>query len=168
MTDCCMVYADDASDDEDVRPDKCLEEPVLVRAAVRRGTPALGLAACFSDTLPERLRGRVAPEEFARSVWRVNAAARRAAPGWARCVAGWAGCALCCCTLGCSLWPALWLARRSRRAALRALRRENARLYRRLGLRWRLARVASVDAPGLSEYVLAIDFLPPNGIYSPD
>lgn len=75
--------------------------------------------------------------------------------------------ALCCCTLGCSLLPVVCLSRRSINAIEKLLDYENARLYNKLGLNWRLAR-QHCDTNNLTEFVLLIEFLDRESILKPD
>ena len=69
-----------------------------------------GLNSRFDTEFPAVLTGRLAPEELADTVRRVNAVLNRTMPSNAR----WLVCGLlfCCCTAGCSLWPVVCLNKR--------------------------------------------------------
>ncbi|XP_045108181.1 cysteine-rich hydrophobic domain-containing protein 2-like [Portunus trituberculatus] len=109
-----------------------------------------GLCNRFCRDFPSALTGRLAPEEFAGSVGRVNTVLRKTLPVSARWLL--CGCCFCLCTCGCSLWPVICLSKRTRNAIEKTLEAENTNLYHKLGLHWRLTR-QRCDNSSLMEYV---------------
>jgi hypothetical protein len=77
------------------------------------------------------------------------------------------GCICCCCTIGLSLCPVLCLNKRSKNAVSKVLEWENARLYHKLGLHWRLTKQKCPNN-AVQEYVLMIEFRPPLSLSHPD
>jgi hypothetical protein len=77
------------------------------------------------------------------------------------------GCICCCCTIGLSLCPVLCLNKRSKNAVSKVLDWENARLYHKLGLHWRLTKQKCPNN-AVQEYVLMIEFRPPLSLSHPD
>lgn len=69
-----------------------------------------GLNSRFDTEFPSVLTGRLAPEELADTMRRINSVLNRTMPSNAR----WLICGLlfCCCTAGCSLWPVVCLSKR--------------------------------------------------------
>lgn len=69
-----------------------------------------GLSNRFDTEFPNGLLSRVAPEEYAATIGRINSVLKKTLPvnaKWLFC-----GCVCCCCTLGCSLWPVVCLSKR--------------------------------------------------------
>lgn len=69
-----------------------------------------GLNSRFNTEFPSALAGKLAPEEYMDTILRINSVLRKTMPmnvRWLFC-----GCAFCCCTLGCSLWPVVCLNKR--------------------------------------------------------
>lgn len=138
-------------------------EPVVIRGTGH--ITLFGLNNQFSAAFPHSLLGRLAPEEFEGSVGRINAVLRKSLPvslRWLLC-----GCCFCLCTCGCSLWPVICLSKRTRHCLQKTLGLENASLYNKLGLHWRLAR-QRCDNGSLMEYVLVIETIPKKDIFRPD
>lgn len=136
---------------------------ILIKGA--GSVTVFGVSNRWDSSFPRELTGKVAPEEFSATMARLNGLLRKSMPvnvRWLFC-----GCLLCCCTLGCSLWPVLCLSRRTIRSLHKALDWENHQLYHRLRLHWRLARV-SCDSSNLAEYVLILQPLPKPPLLRPD
>ncbi|XP_045108180.1 cysteine-rich hydrophobic domain-containing protein 2-like [Portunus trituberculatus] len=121
-----------------------------------------GLSNRFCRDFLSALTGRLAPEEFAGSVGRVNTVLRKTLPVSARWLL--CGCCFCLCTCGCSLWPVICLSKRTRNAIEKTLEAENTNLYHKLGLHWRLTR-QRCDNSSLMEYVLVIEVIPKKTFY---
>lgn len=159
------------SESEGTAPNPLLPQPILIKGS--GSVTVFGLSSRFDASFPRELTGKVAPEEFKATMARLNGVVRKSMPvnvRWLFC-----GCLLCCCTLGCSLWPVLCLSRRvpallrvlsvfppphplqTIKALDKALDWENQQLYNKLGLHWRLAR-RTCDSSNLAEYVRSSPF----------
>jgi len=138
-------------------------DPVIIKGCGH--TTVFGLSNRFDSAFPSQLVGKVAPEEFKDTIVRINSILRKSMPvnvRWLFC-----GCVFCCCTLGCSLWPVVCLNKKTVRAIDKTLDWENAHLYSRLGINWRLKKQRS-DSNNMTEYVLVIEFLPKAPLSQPD
>jgi hypothetical protein len=138
-------------------------EPVLVRGT--GNLTVFGLNNRFSTDFPPSLLARVAPEEFRATVGRVNEIVTKALPLQLKWVL--LGCLCCSCTLGCSFWPVICLSKKTRLQIEKLLDWENSRLYKRLGLSWKLIQT-HLDSSSMLEYVLLIEFIPKKHLYRPD
>lgn len=138
-------------------------EPVVIRGC--GNMTVFGLHNRFKADFPPTLLSRVAPEEFKATVEKVNSLLRKAVPLQMRWVLF--GCLCCCCTLGCSFWPVICISKKTKLSVEKLLEWENTHLYRRLGLKWKLAQV-HLDSSSMLEYVLVIDFIPKCNLYKPD
>lgn len=69
--------------------------------------------------------------------------------------------------LGCSFWPVICLSKKTKLSVEKLLEYENSHLYRRLGLKWKLAQM-HLDASAMLEYVIVIEFIPKFQLYVPD
>nr|CAG4650549.1 EOG090X0FHK [Sida crystallina] len=147
----------------DTFTDTPLRDPVVIRGA--GNVTVFGLSNRFDTEFPSALTGKLAPEEFHDSLYRINAVLKKTLPvnvKWLFC-----GCICCCCTLGCSLWPVVCLSKRSRHAIEKLLDWENNHLYNKLGLHWQLSK-QRCDSSAMVEYVLLIEFIPRLQIHRPD
>ncbi|VDN33688.1 unnamed protein product [Gongylonema pulchrum] len=125
-----------------------------------------GLSSRFDTDFPAVLTGRLAPEELADTMRRINGKLAKSMPGNVR----WLICGLlfCCCTAGCSLWPVICLNKRTVHSLEKLLDHENQTLYNKLGLHWRLARRPVDVNYSMTEYVLLLEILPKAPLLLPD
>lgn len=144
-------------------PNPVTQEPVIIRG--NGNLTVFGLNNRFCTDFPPTLLARVAPEEFQATVEKINSLLRTALPLQMKWIVF--GCLCCCCTLGCSFWPVVCMSKKTRLSIEKLLEWENSHLYRRLGLKWRLAQM-HVDSSSMLEYVLVIDFVPKYHLYVPD
>ncbi|VDN54997.1 unnamed protein product [Dracunculus medinensis] len=152
--------------DEDSPPSTIPQkrEPIVIRGVGH--LTMFGLNSHFDTEFPTVLKGRLAPEELARTMRRINGVLSRNMPNNVR----WLICGLlfCCCTAGCSLWPVVCLNKRTIHALEKTLDHENQTLYNKLGLHWRLARQAVDISQNMIEFVLLLEFLPKTPLLLPD
>uniref|UniRef100_A0A914UNB0 Golgin subfamily A member 7/ERF4 domain-containing protein n=1 Tax=Plectus sambesii TaxID=2011161 RepID=A0A914UNB0_9BILA len=166
MSDFDVIEADDDLISEAGQSTSALpavKEPIVIRGA--GSMTMFGLNSRFDTEFPSSLTGKLAPEEFADTLGRVNSVLRKTMPVNARWL--FCGCLFCCCTLGCSLWPVVCLSKRTVHALEKTLDWENCHLYMRLGMNWRLAR-RKTDSSNMTEYVLLLEFLPKAPLLLPD
>lgn len=138
-------------------------DSVLIRGA--GNFTVFGLSNKFDTEFPQALSAKVAPEEFAASMKRINGVLKKTLPmnmKWLLC-----GCLCCCCTLGCSMWPVVCLTKRTQHLIEKVLDWENSHLYHKLGLHWKLSKQRS-DSNSMTEYVLLLEFIPKLPIHRPD
>jgi hypothetical protein len=138
-------------------------EPILIQG--NGHVTLFGLNNHFSPTIPNRLRTRVAPEEYELTMLLVNKVLRRNFINnliWFFC-----GCISLCCTLGCSMCPVIYFNKRTIRSLHKTLKSENNRLYNKLGLNLSLHK-HHFGTFNLVEYVIVINFLQKPEIYVPD
>ncbi|CAJ0931393.1 unnamed protein product, partial [Mesorhabditis belari] len=138
------------------------KEPIVIKGIGH--ITLFGLNSRFDTEFPQTLIGRVAPEELSATLKRINLVLKRhveVSGRWLAC-----GLLLCCCSLGCSLWPVICLNRRAISALEKTLDYENHHLYHKLGLHWSLGR-SNADSR-LTEYVLLLDFIPKIPLLAPD
>uniref|UniRef100_A0A915BNJ0 Golgin subfamily A member 7/ERF4 domain-containing protein n=1 Tax=Parascaris univalens TaxID=6257 RepID=A0A915BNJ0_PARUN len=151
--------------DDDVIP--CAirnREPIIIRGVGHM--TMFGLNSRFDTEFPSVLTGRLAPEELADTMRRINNVLSRTMPNNAR----WLVCGLlfCCCTVGCSLWPVVCLNKRTVHTLEKTLDHENQSLYNKLGLHWRLVRRPVDLNHSMTEYVLLLEMLPKAPLLLPD
>uniref|UniRef100_A0A8C7ZME5 Cysteine-rich hydrophobic domain 2 n=1 Tax=Oryzias sinensis TaxID=183150 RepID=A0A8C7ZME5_9TELE len=194
MEDFDEIYEEEEEEEDE---DRAAEEQLLKYApdpVVVRGSghvTVFGLSNKFESEFPSALTGKVAPEEFKASIYRVNSCLRKTLPvnvRWLLC-----GCLCCCCTLGFSLWPVICLSKRTRRSLEKLLEWENGRLYHKvcagclcvfvhvslcssdflcwlclqLCLHWKLSK-RKCETNNMMEFVILIEFLPKIPIFRPD
>ncbi|KHN86649.1 Cysteine-rich hydrophobic domain 2 protein [Toxocara canis] len=152
------------SDDDVIPPAARNREPIIIRGVGHM--TMFGLNSRFDTEFPSVLTGRLAPEELADTMRRINNVLSRTMPNNAR----WLVCGLlfCCCTAGCSLWPVVCLNKRTVHALEKTLDHENQTLYNKLGLHWRLARRPVDLNHSMTEYVLLLEMLPKAPLLLPD
>lgn len=140
-------------------------EPIIIRG---NGNMTLfGLSNTFSTDFPNCLIGHVSKEEFEATMSRINNLLRNHHSTNAKLLI--IACLCCCCSFGCSLlWPTLALSKRTRSALEKLLSNENNNLYYKLGLKWKLSKERCHNNHSFMEYILIIEFLPKQQIYSPD
>lgn len=140
-------------------------EPIIIRG---NGTVTLfGFSNTFSTDYPKCLNGHVSKEEFDETMSRINNLLRNHHSTNVK----WfiVACLCCCCSFGCSLlWSTLILSKRTSTALEKLLSNENKRLYQKLGLKWKLAQKKGSQNQSFLEYILVIEFIPKEHIYSPD
>uniref|UniRef100_A0A0R3RQP6 Erf4 domain-containing protein n=1 Tax=Elaeophora elaphi TaxID=1147741 RepID=A0A0R3RQP6_9BILA len=142
----------------------CNKEPIIFRGVGH--LTMFGLSSRFDTEFPTVLTGRLAPEELADTMRRINGVLARSMSGNVR----WLICGLlfCCCTVGCSLWPVVCLNKRTVHALEKLLDHENQTLYNKLGLHWRLVRRPVEVNYSMTEYVLLLEILPKTLLLLPD
>lgn len=139
------------------------KEPVVIRGA--GNITIFGVSNKFNETFPTQLYAKLAPEEFKDTIKQINSILSRELANSFRWLVF--GSVFCCCTLGCSLFPVIFINKKARLSINKFLSIENARLYLKLGLKWRLAKI-KCNSNSLMEYVLLIEFLPTILLYQPD
>ena len=156
-----------------------LAEPIVIRGAGH--VTVFALNNKFDEEYPQALTHKVSRDEYQETIKRVNLILRKNVPinfKWyvhrrapvdhfrldSRLLCG---CICCCCTIGFSLCPVLCLNKRSKNAVSKVLDWENARLYHKLGLHWRLTKQKCPNT-AVQEYVLLIEFRPPLSLAHPD
>ncbi|KAL4003291.1 Cysteine-rich hydrophobic domain-containing protein 2 [Acanthocheilonema viteae] len=142
----------------------CNKEPIVFRGVGH--LTMFGLSSRFDTEFPTVLTGRLAPEELANTMRKINGVLARSMSGNVR----WLVCGLlfCCCTIGCSLWPVVCLNKRTVHALEKLLDHENQTLYNKLGLHWRLVRRPVEVNYSMTEYVLLLEILPKTLLLLPD
>ncbi|UJR21996.1 hypothetical protein I4U23_025064 [Adineta vaga] len=141
-----------------------LIEPIIIRGTGHITVFALNNQ--FDEEFPQGLAHKVSREEYHETIKRVNTILRKNIPNHFKWLIF--GCICCCCTIGLSLCPVVWLNRRSKNAVNRVLQSENARLYHRLGLHWKLTQQKYSNNNTVQEYVLTIEFCPVLSLSHPD
>merc|ERR1739838_438732 len=138
-------------------------DPIAVRGSGH--ITVFGLSNRFDSEFPQQLTGRIAPEEFASTIGRINKSLHK----FVSLNFFWLvfGCLCCCCTAGCSIWPVFCLNKRSRRMLEKALDWENRNLYHKLGLHWKLSKQRLANST-MVQYVLLIEYIPKTPVYKPD
>lgn len=140
-----------------------LKDPVLIRGA--GNITIFGVSNRFSEQFPTQLNAKLAPEEFKDTIKQINLILNKELANSLKWLIF--GSIFCCCTLGCSLLPVIFMNKKARLSINKLLDMENQRLYLKLGLKWRLAKV-KCNSNALLEYVLLIEFLPTIILYQPD
>lgn len=138
-------------------------DPISVRGSGH--LTVFGLCNRFDNEFPPALVGKIAPEEFASTLGRINGILKKMLSLNFRWLIF--GCLCCCCTIGCSVWPVVFLNKRSKHLLQKALDWENRHLYHKLGLHWKLAK-RRLSSSSMLEYILLIEFLPKIRVHSPD
>ena len=140
-----------------------IRDPVLVRGA--GNITIFGISNKFSEHFPGELNAKLAPEEFRDTIRQINSIlSKELAKSFKWLIFG---SIFCCCSLGCSLLPVIFMNKRAKLSVRKLLDSENQRLYLKLGLKWRLAKI-KYNASSLLEYVLLVEFLPNVYMYQPD
>ena len=152
-----LSNTDDASNIVEVR------DPVVIRGA--GNITIFGVSNKFNEQFPSQLYSKLAPEEFRDTIKQINSILNRKLANSFRWLVF--GSIFCCCTLGCSLFPVIFINKKARLSINKFLQIENQRLYLKLGLKWRLAKI-KCNSNSLMEYVLLIEFLPTVMLYYPD
>ena len=140
-----------------------VKDPVLIRGA--GNITIFGVSNRFSEQFPTQLNAKLAPEEFKDTIKQINNILNKELANSLKWLVF--GSIFCCCTLGCSLLPVIFMNKKARLSINKLLEMENQRLYLKLGLKWRLAKV-KCNSNALLEYVLLIEFLPTILLYQPD
>ncbi len=138
-------------------------DPVIIRGA--GNVTIFGVSNKFNETFPSQLYAKLAPEEFRDTIKQINSILATELANSFRWLVF--GSVFCCCTLGCSLFPVIFMNKKARLSINKFLSIENQRIYLKLGLKWRLAKI-KCNSNSLMEYVLLIDFLPTVRLYHPD
>lgn len=139
------------------------KDPVLIRGA--GNITIFGVSNRFSEQFPTQLNAKLAPEEFKDTIKQINNILNKELANSLKWLVF--GSIFCCCTLGCSLLPVIFMNKKARLSINKLLEMENQRLYLKLGLKWRLAKI-KCNSNALLEYVLLIEFLPTILLYQPD
>lgn len=140
-----------------------VRDPVIIRGA--GNITIFGVSNKFNEQFPSQLYSKLAPEEFRDTIKQINSILNRKLANSFRWLVF--GSIFCCCTLGCSLFPVIFINKKARLSINKFLQIENQRLYLKLGLKWRLAKI-KCNSNSLMEYVLLIEFLPTVMLYHPD
>ena len=140
-----------------------VKDPVLIRGA--GNITIFGVSNRFSEQFPTQLNAKLAPEEFKDTIKQINNILNKELANSLKWLVF--GSIFCCCTLGCSLLPVIFMNKKARLSINKLLEMENQRLYLKLGLKWRLAKI-KCNSNALLEYVLLIEFLPTILLYQPD
>lgn len=140
-----------------------VRDPVIIRGA--GNITIFGVSNKFNESFPSQLYSKLAPEEFRDTVKQINSILTRELANSFRWLVF--GSVFCCCTLGCSLFPVIFINKKARLSINKFLSIENQRMYLKLGLKWRLAKI-KCNSNSLMEYVLLIEFLPTVVLYHPD
>jgi hypothetical protein len=149
--------------DEFINNQVDVRDPVIIRGA--GNITIFGVSNKFNESFPSQLYSKLAPEEFRDTIKQINnILATELANSFRWLVFG---SVFCCCTLGCSLFPVIFMNKKARLSIKKFLSIENQRIYFKLGLKWRLAKI-KCNSNSLMEYVLLIDFLPTVMLYHPD
>lgn len=151
------------NDNSSIYPVQVTKDPVIVRGA--GNITIFGVSNKFCETFPSQLYAKLAPEEFRDTIKQINSILSRKLANNFRWLV--IGSVFCCCTLGCSLFPVIFMNKKARMSINKFLDTENQRLYLKLGLKWRLAKI-KCNSNSLMEYVLLIEFLPTVLLYYPD
>lgn len=140
-----------------------VRDPVIIRGA--GNITIFGVSNKFNEAFPSQLYAKLAPEEFRDTIKQINNILSRELANSFRWLVF--GSVFCCCTLGCSLFPVIFINKKARLSINKFLSIENQRLYLKLGLKWKLAKI-KCNSNSLMEYVLLIEFLPTVLLYHPD
>jgi len=159
-----IVRADNISAEssiEDLYPH--VPDPIAVKGSGH--ITIFGLSNRFDSEFPQQLTGKIAPEEFRSTIYRVNKILNKFIS--LNFIWFLIGCLCCCCTAGISIWPVLCLDKRSKRMLEKALDWENRNLYHKLGLHWKLDKQRLANST-MIQYVLLIEYIPKTPVYKPD
>lgn len=140
-----------------------VKDPVIIRGA--GNITIFGVSNKFNEAYPSQLYAKLAPEEFRDTLKQINTILSRELANSFRWLVF--GSVFCCCTLGCSLFPVIFMNKKARLSINKFLSIENQRLYLKLGLKWKLAKI-KCNSNSLMEYVFLIEFLPTVLLYQPD
>jgi len=113
-----------------------------------------GLCNRYNDGFPSALTAKVAPEEFAETVNKVNRECRKCLRASLKALV--LGCLCCCCSCGLAILPSILLNHRARRQINKVLAWENTRVYHKIGLNWSLCKT-QCERSSMVEYVLMIE-----------
>ncbi|ESO10602.1 hypothetical protein HELRODRAFT_109002 [Helobdella robusta] len=140
-----------------------MHDPVIIKGT--GNLTLFGLNNRFDTKFPSTLTAKVAPEEYASTIKRINLVLKKTMTMNAR----WLVCCslVCCCSLGCSLWPVICMNKRTINQVEKILDYENNRLYHRLNLNWKLHKLKSDDT-SMTEVVLLLEFIPKVSLFIPD
>jgi len=124
-----------------------------------------GLNCKYENEFPSQLLGRLAPEEFSRMILKINQILKRNVPSQLKFLL--VGFGLCICSFGFSMIPVVCFSKRTRLKLKKLIELENHRIYRKLGLEWKLVPTAMENSHML-EYVIEINFIPKIPLTRPD
>jgi len=116
--------------------------PPLVLKGIGEVT-IFGLNCKYESEFPGALLGRLAPEEFARMIARINQILKRSIPQQLKLLM--IGFGLCMCSFGFSMIPVVCFSKRTRLKLKKLIEMENHRIYRKIGLEWKLGQFTCVD-----------------------
>ena len=112
-----------------------------------------GLNCKYENEFPSQLLGRLAPEEFSRMILKINQILKRNVPSQVSHTSYdshviliscfqlkflLVGFGLCICSFGFSMIPVVCFSKRTRLKLKKLIELENHRIYRKLGLEWKL------------------------------
>jgi hypothetical protein len=139
------------------------KDPIVIRGS--GNITIFGVCNKFNEQFPTQLNAKLAPEEFRDTIKQINSILNKELENSFKWLVF--GSIFCCCTLGCSLLPVIYMNKKAKLCISKLLEMENQRLYLKLGLKWRLAKL-KCNSNSLLEYVLLIEFLPTLLLYQPD
>ncbi|KAI0989404.1 hypothetical protein GJ496_010520 [Pomphorhynchus laevis] len=137
--------------------------PVVIRGLGR--SSLITSKRGFNEEYHPMLIGKLSSDDFLHIVRMVNIIIRNSYTNY--CQRMLFGITCCCCSCGMSLIPLLQRTTRARKSIENVLKTENARLYQKLGLEWKLEYRLSPTGQYF-EYVLLIAFIPPLNMFTLD
>jgi hypothetical protein len=138
-------------------------EPIIIRGD--GNITIFGIFNRFSREFPAKLAAKIAPEEYRDTITNVNIILKKELTNSLKWLIFGSIC--CCCTFGMSLLPVFYINKKAKLAINKLLNIENERIYKKLGIKWRLAK-QKLNSGSLLEYVIVIDIMPSLLIYEPD
>ena len=138
-------------------------EPIIIRGD--GNVTIFGIFNRFSKEFPPKLSAKLAPEEYRDTITKVNVILKKELSNSLKWLIFGSIC--CCCTFGCSLLPVFYINKKAKLTINKLLSIENERIYKKLGIKWRLAK-QKLNSGSLLEYVIIIDLMPSLLIYEPD
>ena len=154
---------DDTSSINSVSMNLSANEPIIIRGD--GNITIFGIFNRFSKDFPTKLAAKLAPEEYRDTITKVNIILKKELSNSLKWLIFGSIC--CCCTFGCSLIPVFYINKKAKLAINKLLNLENERIYKKLGIKWRLAK-QKFNSGSLLEYVIIIDIIPSLLIYEPD
>lgn len=128
------------------------DDNILIRCS--GNITIFGLCNKYNTSYPSQLTAKVAPEEFAETINKINKELRKNIDfTWKALILG---CLCCCCSCGMTMIPPLILNNKAKRQMKKILDWENTRVYNKIGLNWILRRLPCERSPML-EYVLILE-----------
>lgn len=138
-------------------------DPIIIRP--NGNVTLFGLSNKFNLEMPNKLLSVIAPDEYRNTIRKINRILKyRISLNFKIFLCS---CLCCCCTCGLSLFPSIIMNNHTKEMIRNVLNEENERIYHKLGLHWSFSRHTYGSVPVI-EYVILINFLEKDKIYSPD